>query len=73
MAILKLVKTTGRKFTLTIIAIISVYITGVTKHFLSGLPADAMISGMVAIALGYFGINYAQKKRELENENGKCD
>jgi len=58
----------GRKFVLVWAGLVFILITGILKHFLQEMPADAMITGSVGLVLGYFGINFAQKTKELKYE-----
>jgi len=65
---LALLKTTGRKFSLILIELAFLYLIGVSAHFLTRMPADAMIWGSVAVTGLYFGVNLAQKHKEIGNE-----
>jgi len=55
----------GRKFFIIIIELAFILISGILKHFCSGMPAEVMIGSSVTVVMGYMGINYVQKKAEL--------
>ena len=57
----------GRKFFVIMVEFAFILLSGVLKHFLSGIPAEAMIGGSVTATLGYLSINYAQKRAEIRN------
>jgi len=57
--------TAGRKFTLIVIELGFLLLTGILKHFLGNVPADAMIWSSVSVTGLYFGVNFAQKRQEI--------
>ena len=59
------IDTRGRKFFVVVIELGFILISGVLKHFLPGMPAEVMIGASVTVVMGYMGINYVQKKAEL--------
>lgn len=62
-----ILKESGRKFFLALTVLGLIFTIGILKHFLSGIPSDAMITGNLT-ALGlYFGINWAQKNTEAKH------
>ena len=61
-----LLREAGRKFVMTLVGISSIVASGILNHFLSGMPGEAVITGIAGIVLGYFGINFAQKTKEMK-------
>ena len=54
-----------------ILAVLSIIGAGVVKTFFTAFPVECVVTGIVAVTVGYFGKRAAQKHKSMTNTVGQ--